>query len=54
MHSARRGEGESPTMTEAMPIAPDLALPDGDGELVYLSHYRGRQQLVVFFTRSFL
>ena len=41
-------------MRDSVQTAPDLDLPDGRGELVSLSGYRGEQQLVVFFTRSFL
>jgi peroxiredoxin len=41
-------------MQESATIAPDLTLPDGHGDLVRLSDYEGEQQLVVFFTRSFL
>lgn len=41
-------------MQESATIAPDLTLPDGRGERVHLSDYRGEQQLIVFFTRSFL
>jgi len=36
------------------PVTPDFELPDGRGNLVRLSAYRGEQQLVLFFTRSFL
>lgn len=41
-------------MQPATPAAPDLELPDGWGNLIRLSGYRGERQLVVFFTRSFL
>jgi thioredoxin-dependent peroxiredoxin len=41
-------------MQESATIAPDLTLPDGYGDLVRLSDYGDEQQLVVFFTRSFL
>jgi peroxiredoxin len=40
-------------MKESATMAPDLELPDGRGDLVRLSGYRGAQQLVVFFARSF-
>jgi peroxiredoxin len=41
-------------MQDSATVAPDLMLPDGRGDLVRLSDYRGEQQLIVFFTRSFL
>jgi peroxiredoxin len=41
-------------MQESATMAPDLTLPDGRGNLVRLSDYRREQQLIVFFTRSFL
>jgi thioredoxin-dependent peroxiredoxin len=45
---------ETHAVRDLAQTAPDIDLPDGRGELVSLSGYRGEQQLVVFFTRSFL
>lgn len=41
-------------MDESAIAAPDLELPDENGNLVRLSAYRERRKLVVFFVRSFL
>jgi len=36
------------------PIAPDFALQDTQGNLVRLSDFRGKQPVVLVFTRGFM
>ncbi len=40
-------------MDDQTDLAPDFGLPDGHGNTIRLSDYRGKQPVVVFFTRAF-